>query len=135
MFKISFLNSACYLLVKYIVFLFILAFIGDRFKNAVINNAETTLELAKLTLGYILYILFYVAFLVLVFCAPLYYILQIKSGFYFLVLLIVFYVVEFFAYYHLFSPSDKSPSVYNTIIGLIFLNLFFYKQIKIKFSR
>jgi len=135
MFKISFLNSACYLLVKYIVFLFILAFIGDRFKNAVINNAETTLELAKLTLGYILYILFYVAFLVLVFCAPLYYILQIKSGLYFLVLLIVFYVVEFFAYYHLFSPSDKSPSVYNAIIGLIFLNLFFYKQIKIKFSR
>lgn len=133
MFKISFFNSVCYLLVKYIVFLFILAFIRDRFKNAVINNAETTLELVKLTLGYVLYILFYVAFLVLFFCAPLYYILQIKRGLYFLALLILFYVVEFYVYSYLFSSSDKSPSIYNTIIGLIFLNLFFYKQIQIKF--
>jgi hypothetical protein len=135
MFKISFFNTIYYLLVKYIVFFFILAFIGNRFKSAVIDNAETTLELAKLTLGYILYVLFYVGLLILFFCGPLYYILQLKNGLYCVLLLIAFYVIEFFIYWYFFSPSDKLPGIYNTIIGIVFLNLFFYKQITIKLGR
>ena len=135
MFKISFFKTIYYLLVKYIVFLFILAFIGNRFKSAVTDHAETTLELAKLTLGYVLYVLFAVILLIIFFCTPLYYSLQIKNGLLCVLLLIAFYVIEFFAYWYFFSPSDKLPSVYNTIVGIIFLNLFFYKQIRTKFSR
>jgi hypothetical protein len=62
MFKASFLNSICYLLLKYVVFFFILAFIGNRFQNAVINNANTLSEFMKLSLGYVLYILFFYIF-------------------------------------------------------------------------
>jgi len=135
MFKISFFNTIYYLLVKYIVFVFILAFIGNRFKSAVTDHAETTSEFVKLTFGYILYVLFYIAILILFFCGPLYYSLQVKNGLYCLFLLVAFYAMEFFAYWYFFSPSDKLPSVYNTIIGVVFLFLFFYKQIRIKLSR
>lgn len=132
MFKISFFNGVYYLLIKYIIFSFFLAFIGDRFKNIVINNAETTQEVFKLTLGYVLYILFYIVFLILLFCAPLYYILKIKKGIYFLILLIAFYVAEFFIYTQFFSPSDKTLGVYNTIIGILLMGIFFYKSIRLK---
>lgn len=132
MLKISFFNSIYYLLVKYIVFFFILAFIGDRFKNAVINNAETSLEMFKLTLGYALYILFAVFFLMLFFFGPLYYILKIKKGGYFLFLLTTFFAVEFFVYSYFCSPSDRMPGIYNAIIGVFLLIVFFYKQIRMK---
>ena len=134
MIKLSFLNSIFYLLVKYTVFFFILAFIGDRFKNAVINNAETSIEMIKLTVGYILYILIYEIFLVLLFCVPLYYILKIERWIYFLPLLIVFYCLEFFVYTYFYSPSDKMPGVYNAIIGILLLAIFFYQSIRLKFS-
>lgn len=132
MVKISFLKTVIYLLVKYIVFAFILAFIGDRFKSAVIDHAQTTSELTKLTIGYILYVLFYITILIIIFCAPLYFILQIKSGLYCIILLIAFYGVEFFVYWYGFTPSDVLPSLYNTIIGIVILPLFFYKQINAK---
>lgn len=132
MFKISFFNGVYYLLIKYIIFSFFLAFIGDRFKNIVINNAETTQEVFKLTLGYVLYILFYIVILILLFCAPLYYILKIKKGIYFLILLIAFYVAEFFIYTQFFSPSDKTLGIYNTIIGILLMGIFFYKSIRLK---
>lgn len=135
MFKIKFFHAVCYLFVKYIIFFVILAFIGNRFKEIVIDHAQTSSELIKLSLGYVLYILFYITVMVLIFCAPLYYILLIKNGINCLLLLIVFYAVEFWAYWRLFSPSDIFPAVYNAIIGIGFLNLFFYRQLIIKFNK
>jgi hypothetical protein len=135
MFKINFFRTVCYLSVKYIVFSIILAFIGNRFKEIVIDHAQTSSELIKLSLGYVLYILFYVAIMVVIFCAPLYYILLIKNGLNCLLLLVVFYAVEFLAYWYLFSPSDIFPAIYNAVIGIVFLNLFFYRQLVIKFEK
>jgi len=129
MFKVSFLNGVFYLFVKYAVFFFILAFIENRFKDIVINNAETTTELIKLSLGYVLYILIYMFFLILFFSIPLYFILKIENKIYFVLSMIAFFVVEYFAYTYLFSPSDKLIGVYNLTIGIIVFVLFFYKSI------
>jgi hypothetical protein len=135
MFKIKFSNGVYYLLTKYIIFFSILAFIGNRFKIAVIDNAETFSELVKLTFGYILYILFDVVLLTLIFSYPVYCILKINSGIYSLLLLMIFYVIEFYAYCYFYSPSDKAIGIYNSIIGIVFLNLFFYKHMVLKFRR
>lgn len=129
MFKVSFFNSVCYLFVKYAVFFFVLAFIGNRFKNAVINNAETTTELMKLSLGYVLYILFYMFFLVLFFSIPLYFILKIENKIYLVLSMIAFFAIEYFVYTYLFSPSDKMIGIYNLIIGVVVFILFYYKSI------
>lgn len=129
MFKVSFFNSVYYLFVKYAVFFFVLAFIGNRFKNAVINNAETTTELMKLSLGYVLYILFYMFFLVLFFSIPLHFIMKIENKIYFVLSMIAFFAIEYFSYTYLFSPSDKMIGIYNLIIGIVVFVLFYYKSI------
>ncbi|PRA90189.1 hypothetical protein CQ046_23370, partial [Chryseobacterium sp. MYb7] len=84
MLKVNLTNSFLYLLVKYFVFFFILAFVGDRFKSIVLDNAETSSEIFKLTLNYILYVAIYAIPLILIFGFPIYYILKIKKGIYFL---------------------------------------------------
>lgn len=128
MFKASFLNSICYLFLKYVVFFFILAFIGNRFQNAVINNANTLSEFMKLSLGYVLYILFYVFFLVLLFSIPLCFILQINSKTYFMLSMIAFFTIEYVLYTYWFSPSDKITGIYNLIIGILIFTIF-YKRL------
>lgn len=136
MFKVSFLNSVLFLLIKYCVFFFILAFIGDRFRTTVLNNADTSLEMFKLTLGYILYVFLYSVFLIALFCAPLYFILKIKKGGYFLLAVIVLLVAEYFVY--TYSTSQKYfqdiNGIYNAIIGVVLLGVFFNKTIKYKFA-
>lgn len=129
MLKVSFFNCVGYLVVKYIAFFFVLAFIGNRFKNAVIDNAETSTELIKLSLGYVLYILFYIFFLILFFSVPLYFILKIKNKVYFALSIAAFFCAEYFIYTYWFSPSDNTIGVYNLAIGIIVFVLFYYKSI------
>jgi hypothetical protein len=131
MFKVSFFNSVCYLAVKYAVFFFVLAFMENRFKDIVINNAETTTELIKLTLGYILYVLFHMLLLILIFSIPLYFIMKIRSMVCFVLLMIVFFAVEYFVY--TWGTSQKyfydMNGIYNLIIGIIVFVLFYYKSL------
>lgn len=129
MFKASFFNCVSYLVVKYIAFFFVLAFIGNRFKNAVIDNAETSTELMKLSLGYVLYILFYMFFLVMLFSVPLYFILKIRNKVYLALSMIAFFFAEYFIYTYWFSPSDNTIGVYNLAIGIVVFVLFYYKSI------
>lgn len=127
--KVSFFNSICYLFVKYAVFFFLLAFINDRFTNAVINNATTSIELIKLTIGYVLYILFYMFFIILLFTGPIYLIFRIRSKVYFILSIISFFCIEYFVYTYLSSPSNKVNGVYNLLIGVVVFVLFFRRQI------
>ncbi|SMO49494.1 hypothetical protein SAMN06265350_102458 [Solitalea koreensis] len=135
MFKVRFLNSVLFLLIKYSVFFFIVAFMGGRFKTAVMDNASTSWEFFKLTLGYILYVLVYSIFLIALFCAPLYFILKIEKGFLFLLAAIVFYGIEFVVYTHFYSPSDRMLGIYNAIVGVVLLCVFFFTSIKHKFEK
>ncbi|AWA29437.1 hypothetical protein HYN48_04675 [Flavobacterium magnum] len=127
--KINFFRCIKYLFIKYIAFFFVLAFIGNRFRDAVINNANSSMELVKLTIGYVLYILFYIPFLIIIFCIPIYLIFKIKNKFLYIFCLIVFFGAEYEIYTYLFSPSDGSPGIYNLVIGIVIYFIFFYKPI------
>lgn len=133
MFKISFTNTTFYLLVKYYVFFLILAFVSDRFKTFVMENAGTSVEAIKLSLWYLLYITLANVFLTLIFCVPIYYILKARRLAYCLLLLIVFYGIEYWVYSQMMSPSDSTIGLYNLIIGICILPLFFLKEL-MKFS-
>jgi hypothetical protein len=133
MFKIKFLNSVLFLLIKYSVFFFIIAFMGDRFKSAVLDKASTPLEVFKLTLGYVFYVLVSSIFLIALLCAPLYLILKIEKGYLFLLAIAAFYGVEFVVYSYFYSPSDLTLGVYNTIIGTVLLFIFFGKSLRRRF--
>ncbi|RMZ60373.1 hypothetical protein D1632_05395 [Chryseobacterium nematophagum] len=134
MFKVNLINSFLYLLVKYFIFFFILAFVGDRFKSIVLDNAETVSEIFKLTLNYILYVAIYAIPLILVFGFPLYYILKIRKGLYFVLSIILLFTIEYLIYTYFYAPSNKTLGIYNIIVGIILLGIFFYKSIRIKFT-
>lgn len=134
MFKINLRNSFLFLLIKYIVFFFVIAFIGDRFKNNVTDNAETTSDMFRLTLNYALYVLIYAIPLILVFGFPLHYILKIKKVGYFLIAITLLLIIEYCVYTFLYSPSDKVLGIYNAVIGIILLGIFFHKTIRLKFT-
>lgn len=134
MFKINLANSFFYVFIKYIIFFFILAFIGNRFNNAVIDTTETSLEVFQLTFKYILTVLLYSIPLILVFGFILYFILKMKRGLYFMLSIVLFFIVEYILYTYFYSPSDKLLGLYNTIIGVIILGLFFHKTIRSKFT-
>ncbi|GEN73473.1 hypothetical protein CLA01_35450 [Chryseobacterium lathyri] len=134
MLKTNLISTFLYLIIKYIFFFFLLAFIGDRFKNIVLDNAGTSSEVSKLTLNYILFVSIYTIPLILVLILPLYFIFKINKGIYFLLSVILFFTMEYFTYTYLYSPSDKTLGIYNIIISVVLLWVFFYKSIRLKFS-
>lgn len=134
MFKINLINSFFYLAIKYIIFFFILAFIGDRFKHIVIDNAGTSYEMVKLTVNYILYAVIYTIPIILVLVFPFNYILKMEKNIYFIFSMILFFAVEYYIYTYFYAQSDRTLGIYNIIIGIILLWVFFHKTIRSKFT-
>ncbi len=135
MLKTNLVNSFFYLVIKYIIFFFIIAFIGDRFKHIVIDTTETSSEMFKLTLNYILYAVLYTIPLILVLGFPLYYILKLDEKKYFIFSMILFFVIEYCIYTYFYAQSDKMLGIYNIIIGIILLWLFFHENIILKLKK
>ncbi|MBB2950105.1 hypothetical protein FHR29_000837 [Sphingobacterium sp. JUb56] len=133
MFKINGISVFIYLLLKYIVFFTVLAFVGDRFKHIVLDNATTHAEIFKLSLDYTLYVIIYIIPMILIMFFPLQFILTFKSTRWFIFFILLLYIAEYFIYTYLYASSDKSLGVYNLVIGVIILWIFFYKSIIIKF--
>jgi hypothetical protein len=129
MLKPKFSNVLLFLAVKYIVFFVVLAFIGDRFKSLVVKNSENTRELISNTGYYSLYILLYTFVGVVVFSLPLYFTFKVKSPVYFILLIAAILVVEYLLYTNLASTNDLMNGVYNGIVSILFLLLFFYRHI------
>ncbi len=129
MLKPKFLNGLLFLVVKYIVFFVVLAFIGYRFKSLVIKNSDNTRELISNTGYYSVYILFYTLVAVMGFSLPIYFTFKVKNPIYFTLLISAILVVEYLLYTHLASTTDLMNGVYNGIISILFLLLFFYQHI------
>ena len=129
MLKPKFLNVLLFLVVKYIVFFIVLAFIGDRFKSLVIKNSDNTRELISNTGYYSVYILFYTLVAVMVFSLPFYFTFKVKNPIYFILLISAILVVEYLVYTNLASTTDLMNGVYNGIISILFLLLLFYRHI------
>jgi hypothetical protein len=135
MLKPKFSNILIFLLIKYMVFFFVLAFIGDRFKLIVINNSENRQELFSNTGYYLLFVLFFTVVIGLILCSPIYFTLKVKNPIYFLLLISAILVVEYFLYTYLSSTKDLMNGVYNGIISILFLFLFFYRHIVLIFKQ
>lgn len=133
MFKATLINSFLYVTIKYIIFFIVLAFIGNRFKHIVLDNAKTSSEVFSLTLNYILHVSIYMIPLILIFSFPIYFIMKIKKSIFFLLSIVLFFIGEYYFYTYLYAPSNKTLGIYNIIISIILLLVFFYKVIRSKF--
>ena len=135
MLKPKFSNVLVFLIVKYIVFFVVLAFVGNRFKSLVIKNSENTGELISNTGYYSLYILLYTLIGVIAFSLPIYFIFKVKNPIYFVFLISVILIVEYLLYTYLASTTDLMNGIYNGIVSVVFLLLFFYQYIALILRR
>lgn len=127
MLKPTFYNILFYLFIKYIAFYLYLAFKNNDFYFFEVSNMK-----------YFMYwwmLLFLPIVIIFIFSAPIYFSLKIKSPIYFMLLMGAILVAEYFVY--VFFTSDKHVDmngVYNGIISVLFLLLFFFKHIRLIFS-
>lgn len=118
-----------YLIIKYILFFTLLAFIGGRYRSMVIENSTNTRELVTNTLSYSVYPVLYTVLGAAIFFAPVYYSFKAKNLAYFIVVISIILVAEYFLYTYLASPSDPINGIYNGALSILLLLLFFYRKI------
>jgi hypothetical protein len=135
MLRPKFSNILLFLFIKYIVFFLVLAFIGDRFKLLVINNSGNRRELFSNTVYYLSYIMIFTVLGILILSGPIYFVLKVKSAICFVLLISGALVGEYCLYTGLASTSNLMNGVYNGIISILFLLIFFYRHITLIFSR
>jgi len=135
MWKPKFFNIIFYFIIKYIIFFTILAFIGNRFKLIVIDSSDNKSDLFYNLLYYSLYPTIIVGVFTLVFSVPLFLLMKMSGGLYFLLMYLLLLTVEYLLYTYLASPSDLMNGFYNMMIGVLLLLVFFYKYLKILLSK
>ena len=131
MFKPKYSNILLCLLAKYSVFFFILAFKGNRFEKMVVVNSENTQDFLMNLFYYLIYVMIYIILLILIFSLPFYYCFKIKKPIYFIAFLSIILISEYAIY--IYGTSQKYfydwKGIYNAILSLIFLGLFFHREI------
>lgn len=125
MFKPTILNIFLFWLLKYFVFYIFLMFKNNYYALVMIYEIKNGEDLFY----YLWLILFFPISFMMLFIIPLIYTFKIKNIFLFLLLIVIFLIFEYIIYTKLASTTDLMNGVYNGIISVIFLFLFFYKHI------
>lgn len=135
MLKPKFLNILFFLFVKHIAFFILLALFDDRFKALVLEGSRNTRELISNTGYYSLYILFYTLLATVFFCIPLYLTFKVRYPILFTLLLSVILIAEYVFYTYMASTTDLMNGVYNGLISILFLFIFFYRHFVLIFRK
>lgn len=135
MFKVNIVKIIVFLIVKYLVFFTLLAFLGDRFKLIVINNSNNTEELLSNSFYYLIYPLLITVLFTFLFSMPFYFSFRVKKVIYFVFLVIAGLLVEYFIYSEIASATDFKNGLYNGLLTLLFFVFFFSKEIVLKFKQ
>jgi hypothetical protein len=127
MLKPKFTNILLFIVVKYVIFYIFMMLKNDDYTLIDFKQIETIGNLQY----YILIFFPLPIIMSLVFTAPLYYSFKL-SKLYFLLILFSFIVLEYLIYTKLASEADLSNGIYNGLISLTTLLLFFYRPISAK---
>ena len=130
--KPTFRNILLFLFTKYVIFFILLAFLKNRFQSLAVDNATNQYSVSENALYYILYDLLFILLLTLLFSIPIYFSFRVKSVALFSLLILGIFVLEYLIYTYLASPADALNGVYNGILSILLLLLFFYKYITFK---
>ncbi len=102
-----------------------MAFLEDRFKTMVIDNAQNRLDLFTNVFSYWLYILFHIGIQTLVLVIPFYFSLRVKHIALFIPIVIATFGLEYFFYTWSSSQGHPMNGLYNGIISIIFFHNIF----------
>lgn len=130
MLKPSFRNILLYLLTKYIVF-----YVFMMFKNNDFYFVHPGIRNGTDLFYYLWIFLFLPVVCMFVFSVPLYLVFKKKNTIYFILIIIMFLVVEYFIYIYFASQANLVNGLYNGVISLLMLSVFFFRHINLIFKR
>jgi hypothetical protein len=132
----TFLNVTLSLLSKYAVFFFILAFKDNRFKGMVIDVSESGRDLAANSFYYVVYVLIHMVIFSLPLSVFMYFSFKMRNFIVFILLIILLITLEYFYYVYLTSQKHiDTDGIWNGVLSVIFLMLFFYRYIGSLFTK
>lgn len=133
MFKRTCISILKYLITKYTIFYFLMAFLDHRFKELVLDKSNNSADIFHYAMGYIIFVLVFILILILIFLFPYFIIFRLKNLFIFIVGFCSVLYLEYLVIGYLTSDNHWSrDGFYFVAISIIFLLLFFYDQIKLK---
>lgn len=131
MLKATFKNILVYIFIKYVLFYIFLMFKNNDFSLLKLNTLKTGQD----WFYYLWMFLFLPVISMVLFSAPLYFTFKVKNAIYFIVFVSIILIAEYFLYTYFASQANLLNGVYNGIISLLLLLLFFSKQISLKFNK
>lgn len=131
MLKVNFINIVFFFVVKYIVFYIFMMFKNNDFTLIQVNELKGFND----WFFYLWMFLFLPVVCSIIFGIPLYFMFKLKSSIYFIALVGVLVIAEYFLYTNFASQLDLTNGIYNGLLTLLFFILFFYKQIALLFKQ
>ena len=117
-------NIVLYVFTKYFLFYILIMFLGKNYGLIKIGSLKNPVDWI---FYFYIFLSLPVAYLMTL-GSPLYFTFRIKSKFYFTFTLAGIFIAEYFIYTALASPGNLSNGIFNAIIGLTLLLIFFYKS-------
>lgn len=131
MLRPTFINTILFFFVKYLVFYILLMFKNNDYSLIQISSLKNSQDVFY----YLWIFLFLPVLSAILFSIPIYFTLKVRSKVYFIILISAIWIGEYFLYTHFASQADLMNGVYNGIISLLLLYLFFFKQIGLLFKQ
>ncbi|CAM4097622.1 VanZ-like domain-containing protein [Flavobacterium branchiophilum] len=125
MFKPNNLSIIIYILSKYLFFYIFMMFKNDNYALISLGNLENFQDIFYFLFIFLLLPITNIIFLSL----PIYYSFKVKNLYYFLIIIFLILAVEYTLYTYMASQSNLLNGIYNGILSLFFLFLFFSRSI------
>ena len=131
MFKPTFKKIILFFFVKYLLFYIFLMFKNNDYTLIQVNSFRSGEDVFY----YLWLFLFLPVLSSIIFSAPIYFTFKIKNRIYFILLISAILIAEYLLYTYWASQADLMNGVYNGIISLLVLLIFFYKHIGLMFKQ
>ncbi|KFF15715.1 hypothetical protein IW22_23620 [Chryseobacterium sp. JM1] len=129
MIKPAFSNILFYIFIKYLLF-----YIFMMFKNNDYYLINPGIRDSTDLFYYLWSFLSFPVLISILFSMPIYFSFNIKRLVHFILVNILFLIIEYLLYTYFISQLDLMNGIYNGIIGIILFGVFFYKTIRSKFT-
>jgi len=131
MLRPAFKNIILFYFVKYILFYLFLMFKNNDYTFIEINSLRNSEDV----IYYLWIFLFLPVLCIILFSIPTYFAFKVKRGIYFILVISVVLLAEYFLYTYYASQTDLMNGVYNAIISLAVLLLLFFRSINLMFKQ
>lgn len=126
MFRPVFLSIVLYFFMKYLAFYMLLMFKNSDFYLLETGSIKTSGDLFY----YLWLFLFLPVVCTAIFSVPLYFSFRVHNVIYFFLIVSLILVAEYFVYTYFASQADLVNGLYNALISILFLLLFFFRSIR-----